>query len=452
MPRSDHKTLVKRLLLTAALPLAIMAGGPIAPDAAEIVIGAAGADGIPGTNGATPISPALATQTLIPEQMEHVVALDRLQKSPDATYRLAGVAYAVHYADALTNEPNEKIVMALAQTPNAFYDQGADVIFGTKVLSDVASRKAAQLDGTDLSCVSAETPPNIMADSVTSIETSNPEPTTIIRLLYPPEKPKIENVVSKNALILDLNRDFAIAWVAWAYDQARLGTPVGKVLIPYINKYNTISNDLAGEPSVTAAQDRVNQILTETKNKTPNADIVNKIISLKDVSNKVQRSVSNLKLEFNPVVSAPGNSGKDGDSGAPQSNSSDIQDLTQAQYSLEALSYVSAIAGNDTVAKVGATTARVVGGLATIEKYGATLGPAFVAAGYFGIAFAVMSAVEDSNNNTGAQLDAIMTMLTQISQQIENLREELIAAIGALDSKNDRVVDAVDLSITSDQL
>jgi hypothetical protein len=237
---------------------------------------------------------APAAVKITTEQMEHLVALGRIQTQRDNTLRLAGVAFSVHYADALAHGAAVNTSIALGQTPNLFYDQAADQIYTTTNLPDVAARKSTQLDKTDMQNAAVQKPPNSSVASLVALDTGNPSSPSSVLLLYPPSTGETETLVSSDPLDPSLWRDFAVAWVAWAYDQVRLGTTVGQVLAPYVKKYSALTATLSADPAVILAENQVQIILTEKQNNTPEGDILNKMVPLNDVEAKINQAASDL--------------------------------------------------------------------------------------------------------------------------------------------------------------
>ena len=369
---------------------------------------------------------------LTPPQVDRILVLDHLNTRDQDTRRLAAVAYTVHNGQMLLANQANRDNLLQSVTPTWTYDKDTQFVVagpsGTIYpLDQIAARKAAQLDGYTLRGSALEKTADFAVDAI-ALGTARKYPTVAgaVKLLYPPIKEGVTQLVERDPRAPNFDRDFTIEWATWAYNEVRKGSPEGLALSQYVLKYQDI--DPRKDNSHTqAVQDAENHLLLITGAKDAN-EAVQKLHDLAKVQSEIGDGVKAIRdqLSKNAQDAAAATE-------AAKSLADRVRPVQNIAGSLQLTSYLFSIAGNEQAARTMGGLSNAASGVANLMQSAATAAPMALAAGYVGVAIAVVSAFQSSKEGP-SPFPAIFQMLQQISVQIENLRMEVANSVAALDT------------------
>jgi hypothetical protein len=235
----------------------------------------------------------------------------------------------------------------------------------------------------------------------------------------------VAHLVDRDPRSPNLDHDFTTEWAAWAYDQVRRGTPAGLALGPYVTKYQGIDpkKDNSSAQPVQQAADRLLIIRTS---KTAN-EALQRIGEVHDAQSAISNGIDAIKEQLDQRENAEATAAEKAKQLADR-----VRPVQNIAGSLQLTSYLFEIGGNRDAARTVGGLANAATGVANLMQTAATAAPMALAAGYVGVAIAVVSAFQSAHEGS-SPFPAIFEMLQRISQQIESLRAELSNSIAALD-------------------
>jgi hypothetical protein len=385
------------------------------------------------------------------------LVLDRLGTRADDTRRLAAVAYTVHNAQILLANKANRDALLQSTTPDNVFDANTQFIEAgpngiVYPLNDVAAKKASELDGFQFHGSTLEKVSDFSVDGLALAASARaPIAAATVKLLYPPTKEAVAHLVDRDPRSPDFEQDFTVEWASWAYDQVQQGTPEGLALGPYVSKYQNVDpkKDNSSDKAVQEAKDRM--VLIKTS-KTAN-DALSKIVD-------IQKTQTDMAAGIDDINERLANRAKEEADAAEKAKalSDRVRAVQNVAGTLQLTSYLFEIGGDKNAARTIGQLANAANGVSNLMQTAATAAPMALAAGYVGIAIAVVSAFQSSHDGP-SPFPAIFAMLQQISQQIESLRAQLSNSIAALDthlssmlSQTNVTVDAINYNVQELQL
>lgn len=368
------------------------------------------------------------TSKLTPQQIDRVLVIDRLASREEDTRRLAAVAYTVHNAQALAWSKFSKDLVLQGTTPSGHFDRDSKLVLAnpsgsTYPLDEVARRKAAQLDGYSLRGSTIESVADFSVNAATLLMARKyPLQAAGVKLLYPPIKEATFRLVERDPRAPGFERDFTAEWAVWAYDQVRRKTPEGLALAAFVDKYQGV--DPTKDNSILAPVQQASERLLLIKTSKTANEALSKIENIGETQTALLGGVTSIQQQLaNSQLNAANSAA------ALEAKIRPVQNLAG---SLQLTSYLFTVAGNNDGARTIGELANATNGVANLMESAATAAPMVLAAGYVGVALAVVSAFQKAHEGP-SPFPAIFEMLSKLSEQVESLRHQIANSIADLD-------------------
>lgn len=391
--------------------------------------------------------PVPAIGKLSPIQVDRILVYDNYRMREEDSRRLAALAYTLQSGQLLVSGRLKKDNFLQTVTPPGIYDEATmAAIAGTKnfddTIKDIAEKKAAQLDGINFSVPLIGRVADFSIDPVpVSLASSSglQKAQNNVKVMFPPSKNNPIQIVQRDPRAPNFDREFTTEWVSWAYNEVRQGNSLGKALAPLVVKYQGIdpTKDNSALEVVKSSVDTINKIRGI---KSPQ-EVLKALYNYDDVEKTITNGIQDFRNQLADKQQQA--AAAVADSKAVAERVRPVQDVAG---SLQLTSYLLSITGNQDAARTVGGLANAAGGVANLMQIAETAGPMVLATGYVGLALAVVSAFQSSQQGP-SPFPAIFQMLERISQQIEDLRNDIANGLAALDAHLSGQIAAVNVKV-----